>query len=166
MTPTELPQGEILMETYIGAKMVFAMPMTRLDYNAYRGWALPANENGADDGYLVEYVAGGAPNHPDHLGYISWSPKTQFDNAYRVVDGMTFGLAIELLKQGALVGRTGWNGKGMWLQLCTEWNGNVHAGGQNYKMLPFIAMRTAQGDMVPWLASQTDMLAEDWTIVE
>lgn len=56
--------------TYIGTKIIGATPMSRLAYNVYRGWDLPANENGADEGYLVEYQDGGTPNHPAHAGYI------------------------------------------------------------------------------------------------
>ena len=67
---------------FIGTKIVLALAMTRLAYNEYRGWQLPGDDNGADDGYLVEYTDGGAPNHPDHAGYISWSPKAQFDAGY------------------------------------------------------------------------------------
>ncbi len=59
--------------------------MNRLDYNIYRGWELPSNENGSDEGYLVEYLDGGESNHPEHKGYISWSPKAQFDNGYSEV---------------------------------------------------------------------------------
>lgn len=70
------------MKTYIGTKIVHATPMTRLAYNEYRCWDLPANENGADEGYLVEYTDGGAGNDSRHMGYISWSPKAQFDGAY------------------------------------------------------------------------------------
>lgn len=70
------------MKTFTGTKTVNAKPMNRLDYNRLRGWALPANEDGADEGYLVEYTDGGKPNHPDFAGYISWSPKAQFDRAY------------------------------------------------------------------------------------
>jgi len=71
-----------MTQHYVGTKQVIATPMNRLAYNEYRGWQLPANENGADEGYLVEYTDGGAPNDPRHAGYISWSPKEQFDNAY------------------------------------------------------------------------------------
>ena len=71
------------MITYNCNKKVHAVPMTRLDYNILRGWELPANENGSDKGYLVEYIDGGKPNHFDYEGYISWSPKEQFDNGYR-----------------------------------------------------------------------------------
>lgn len=73
---------------YVGTKIVIALTMTRLAYNEYRGWALPADENGEDPGYLVEYTDGGAPNHPDHAGYISWSPKEQFDAAYMAIGGV------------------------------------------------------------------------------
>ena len=68
---------------------------------------------------------------------------------------MNFGDALAALKNGKQVFRTGWNGKGMYLKLQQP--------DENSKMtLPYIYMRTAQGDFVPWLASQTDMLAEDW----
>ena len=72
---------------------------------------------------------------------------------------MNFGDAIVALKEGKRVSRAGWNGKGMWLGLQVP---DTHS-----KMtLPYIYMKTAQDDLVPWLASQTDMLAEDWGLVE
>ena len=68
---------------------------------------------------------------------------------------MDFGAALGLLKIGKKVARKGWNGKNMWLMLQVP---DAHS-----KMtLPYIYMFTAQGDLVPWLASQTDVLAEDW----
>lgn len=73
---------------------------------------------------------------------------------------MTFGAAIEDLKAGRRVSRAGWNGKGMWLRLVTE--NQSYLPGLNLYCLPFIAMKTADDKLVPWLASQTDMLAEDW----
>ena len=72
---------------------------------------------------------------------------------------MNFGQAIEMLKSGKKVAREGWNGKNMYLELQRP--------DEHSKMtLPYIYMRTAQGDFVPWLASQTDMLSEDWVTVE
>lgn len=71
---------------------------------------------------------------------------------------MTFGDAILSLKEGKRASRSGWNGKGMWVEL------QVPDGGSKMT-LPYIFMKTAQGDLVPWLASQADMLAEDWEIV-
>lgn len=149
------------MKRYIGTKVINAMPMTRDEYNERRGWTVPADENPDDPGYLVEYVDGGQANHPDFAGYISWSPKDVFERAYRPTQGMTLGLAIEALKQGAKVARAGWNGKGMWLAL---------SGGVVGRMVqaenPCITMKTATGEiLMGWLASQADMLAEDWLVI-
>ena len=71
---------------------------------------------------------------------------------------MTFGQALEVLKQKASVSRRGWNGIGQRLTLQVP--------DANSKMtLPYIYIRTVQGDLVPWLASQTDLLADDWILV-
>lgn len=83
-----------------------------------------------------------------------------------------FGYALRLLKAGKRVARSGWNGKGMWIGL-------VHSGqwglgsGQPYdsdsihaNLLPWVGMKTADGSFVPWLCSQTDMLACDWGEVD
>ena len=76
---------------------------------------------------------------------------------------MTFGDALAKLKQGAAVTRSGWNGKGLWLELQRP---DAHS-----KMtLPYIFMSypadalNTPGARVPWLASQTDLLAEDWAV--
>ncbi|WDZ77936.1 DUF2829 domain-containing protein [Ensifer adhaerens] len=170
------------MKNYYGTKLVTALAMTRLAYNDYRGWQLPTDENGADEGYLVEYQDGGAGNHPNHAGYISWSPKAQFDAAYQPTGAMSFGHALAALKAGERVARAGWNGKGMWLALSGP-NGPREIAYENFwsrhaseyarlnggsaAVLPCIIMKTATGEiLMGWLASQTDMLADDWTIVE
>jgi len=72
----------MVLQHFVGTKIVKSKPMTRLVYCDYRGWELPADEDGSDEGYLVEYLDGGKPNHPDHEGYISWAPKEQHENAY------------------------------------------------------------------------------------
>ena len=169
-----------MQKTYIGTKIIRALPMTRQEYNDYRGWQLPADENGDDEGYLVEYVDGGKANDPRHDGYISWSPSDVFKRAYRSVEGMTFGLAIEALKAGKKVARAGWSGKGMWLILVAGTPNAALREGTPYRealgqesceILPHIDMWTTNAEgrraMLPgWLASQTDMLAEDWAVVD
>ena len=148
--------------------------MTRAEYNAFRGWELPADENGADEGYLVEYLDGGKPNTTTHAGYVSWSPKEQFDNAYRKTSGLSFGLAVEAMKLGKKVARDGWNGKGMFLFLVSGSTFKVNRApllgiypeGTEINYHAHIDMKTANGTIVPWLASQTDVLADDWCIVE
>jgi len=89
MTPSHLNAA---MLTFIGTKQVRAVPMNRRDYNLYRGWEVPADEDPNDLGYLVEYLDGGKANHPAHAGYISWSPADVFDRAYRAIPAMAEGL--------------------------------------------------------------------------
>lgn len=75
-----------IMEKYKCHKEVLATPMTRGDYNKYRGWKVPEDENPTDEGYIVEYVDSvGEVNHPEHKGYISWSPKQVFEKGYTKV---------------------------------------------------------------------------------
>lgn len=71
---------------------------------------------------------------------------------------MDFGAAIHALKAGRKVGRSGWNGRGMWLALQLP-------DALSKMSLPYIYMSTVSGDLVPWLASQTDVLADDWSEV-
>ena len=68
-----------------------------------------------------------------------------------------FGQAIEDLKNGGRVARQGWNGQGMWLELQVP--------DEHSKMTqPYIYIKTVQDDLIPWLASQADMLADDWVL--
>lgn len=83
------------MKHYIGNKRVKAREMNRGAYNAYRGWDLPDNELGSDEGYLVEYVDGGQSNHPKHDFYISWSPREVFEKAYKISETPLDRLIIE-----------------------------------------------------------------------
>jgi len=75
------------------------------------------------------------------------------------MDNQGIGWAVKQMRDGQKVCRDGWNGKGMYLMLQIP--------DINSKMtLPYVYMRTAQGDLVPWLCSQTDLLASDWCVVE
>lgn len=148
---------------YIGTKVSNAKPMTRQEYNTFRGWTLPSDENGDDLGYIVQYKD----------GYISWSPAKQFEEAYRPMLGLSFGLALEALHKGYRIAREGWNGKSMFLFLVpgSTFKVNrppllgIYPEGTVINYHAHIDMKTATGEIVPWLASQTDVLAEDWSIV-
>lgn len=171
------------MQQYLGTQSVNMKPMTRQEYTDFRGWDLPADENGADEGYLVEYLDGGAPNTDAYAGYVSWSPKGVADRNYRPINGLTFGHAIEAAKQGKKIARKGWNGKGMWVVLMpalslppySSQKPGAKVNDRTAKHIghdtpldsqPYFAMWTALGQWQPgWLASQADMLAEDWEIV-
>ena len=87
---------------------------------------------------------------------------------------MDFGKALQALKEGKKVARKGWNGKGMFLYYVgedrypakTEIAKTIADKDGKVPYHAYIAMKTAQGYVVPWLASQTDILDEDWEVVE
>lgn len=126
--------------------------------------------NYSDHGYRVTYKD----------GYRSWSPKEAFEEAYRENGSLTFGDAINALKQGKRVHRKGWNGKGMFLFLLPA--GEVPKSaihdpalrdamdelieGDTFDALGSIRMWTGKAVLTGWLASQTDILEEDWEIIE
>lgn len=164
---------------HIGTKLILAIAMTRIEYNNYRGWELPEEEEMAndDDGFLVEYIDGGKSNHPDHEGYISWSPKEVFDNSYKASGHMSFGMSIEAAKRGYKVARSGWNGLGMYCALMPGFPDGVPANEQTakvhnvpigslIKVRPYWVLKTAQDDLAMWSPSGSDSLADDWMIVE
>lgn len=139
--PFDLSKGE---RPYYGTKVVTAWPQ---------------DKQGAEDdrpvhGYGVRYED----------GYESWSPKEVFQQAYQAIDALSFGHAVEVLKRGGRVARAGWNGKNMFLWMVRGDSYGVMGVNSN-DLRPWIGMLTADGSFVPWLASQTDILANDWHIV-
>ncbi len=180
------------MEQFIGTKIVNAKPMNRLAYNQFRGWELPSDENGEDEGFLVEYIDGGAANTAEYAGYVSWSPSEVFKNAYKANGNLTFGDAIEYLKMGKRVTRSGWNEKKMYLWLkpativkeiwckdpmlkdaidkygfttCVDEKDPLPGNCGAIIALDTICMKTDDNKILTgWLASQTDMLSEDWMV--
>lgn len=162
------------MKLFIGTKVLNAKPMSRGEYNALRGWPMPDDENPDDAGYLTDNGA----------GHLQWQPKDVFEDAFSPFDGMDFGMALAALKLGKKVARKGWNGNGMWLALSPGvaalyaeefWAGPNRefalANGGSAEVLPCITMKTVNAHgreaiLMGWLASQTDMLCNDWVIVE
>ncbi|QUO37959.1 DUF2829 domain-containing protein [Dysosmobacter sp. Marseille-Q4140] len=147
------------MKQYIGTKIIQAEPALRGD--CYKGPHILSAEAAAQDGYRVRY--------PD--GYESWSPKEVFEEAYRLTDALSFGLAIEAAKKGKRIARKGWNGKGQYVELASG-IGYVGPDGRTVnaehaaignKAFAFVG---TSGVQMGWLASQADMLAADWIILE
>lgn len=149
-----------MFESYIGTKRIDAEPMTRGEYAKLSGRNSIMTEKGeseTDEGYHVRYGD----------GYESWSPKAVFETAYKKSGEMNFGHAIELLKLGCKMARKGWSGKGMYLYLADGKLLTQEIGDGSYPFTDSIVMKTADNRYcIGWLASQTDMLAEDWCIVE
>ncbi|MDP4158226.1 MAG: DUF2829 domain-containing protein [Bacillota bacterium] len=150
------------MEKYIGTKIIEAEPINLGDYNKSRGWTIPENEDPLREGYRVIY--------PD--GYVSWSPKEIFEEAYRKTDGLTFGLAVEALRKGKKLERTGWNGKGMFVYYvppaCYDTQTEVAKKEFGHKALynAYLAIKNLNGTVSTWVPSINDVLAGDWRIVE
>ncbi len=154
--------------------------MTLGAYNLKRGWQIPENENPEREGFFIEY--------PD--GYISWSPKEVFEEAYRETNkGLTFGHAIEALKKGLKVSREGWNGKGMFIfmQIPAIIDGSIIPKMQSLpnsvkeqfqkrfdldpanaqiKYKNQLAMVYPDNTIYGWVASPSDVLEEDWCILD
>lgn len=120
-----------------------------------------------DDGTFKLQYGDKMPQIGDYVvryadGYVSWSPAKAFEEGYTAIPAGEAGdamYALHALRQGKKVARRGWNGAGQFLtlQMPDEYS----------KMsLPYIFITTVTGDRVPWVASQTDMLSNDWYIVE
>lgn len=155
------------MKQYIGTKIIEAEPAYRcMDGQGHititddPSEAFP-NFPSVEDGYRVRYAD----------GYVSWSPKEAFEEAYRPTDAMNFGLAIEAAKRGAKIARRGWNGKGQYVELASAIS-YVTPGGETVnaeheaignRAFAFVG---SSGVQMGWLASQADMLADDWHIVK
>ena len=150
------------MKTSIGTKIVEAVPAIRKGGKVYDANELiPRSMEPVEEGYKVRYQD----------GYESWSPKAVFEEAYRETDGLNFGLAIEAAKKGKKIARHGWNGKNQYVELAERIsyentaheviNAKHEAIGN--KALAFVG---TSGVQLGWLASQADMLADDWEIVE
>ena len=154
------------MRQYIGSKVVNACPAYRCTFPggmvtyAGMGDVIPT-ECKIEEGYRVRYED----------GYLSWSPKAVFEAAYRETSGLSFGLAIEAAKMGKKIARAGWNGKNQYVELayCISYKNNaaeiVNVNHCNIGNKAFAFVGTS-GVQMGWLASQADMLADDWRIVE
>lgn len=164
---------------YIGTKAVLAHIMTKEEYCDYRDWKVPENEDPSEEGYFVEYMDGGKPNHPNHVGYVSWSPKDVFEQAYQANGNLSFSAALEALKSGKQVARAGWNGKDQYvvaqaqattIEASKIWNphNKAHAekiGGQ-IDVAPYCTLKTAQDTLaMGWVPSTGDLFANDWVIL-
>lgn len=170
------------MEKYIGSKFVLAEPAMKCW--GHKDQAHDAGLILTQEQYDSKVAEGWEPTEVRHGykvvyqdGYESWSPKEVFEAAYRRTDGLSFGLAIEAAKMGKRIARKGWNGKNMSVAYqkgypdgipCNEntakaWGMEV---GELFKCRPYLQLRCADGSFQMWAASQSDILADDWYIVE
>ena len=168
------------MKTYICTKLIRAVP-TKLVNGCY--WpdglplpkvletVVPAADNCCNIKHELTVEDGNMFTTSSEDKYPQFMAKAEFEAMCRNADTMTFGDALEALKQGKSVARKGWNGKNQYVELatCISYKGNageivnVHHNNIGNKALAFVG---TSGVQLGWLASQADMLAEDWYIVE
>lgn len=135
------------MKTYIGTKIIQAEPAYRCDGKVYPKTGPYPRKMNLEDGYKVRYQD----------GYESWSPKAAFEEAYRLTDGVNFGLALEAMK------------KGMGARL-PHWKPDVVIRAQypdeHSKMTaPYLYVESRYG-RVPWKETMIELFSDDWMIVE
>jgi hypothetical protein len=139
------------MKNYIGVKIVRAKPAIK----------------DGKDGYKVVYED----------GYESWCPKAVFEKHNRQTDNMSFGFALEAVRQGQKIARMGWNGKGMYVVYkpgypdgvpCNAATAKAHgiAEGQKIYYRPYFEISMVDRQFVPWVPSVSDVLADDWYVIE
>ena len=163
------------MEKYIGVKIILAKPMTAEEAGTVLSRPIDTSNAVAEQsindivhpGYLVMYLD----------GYRSWSPKAQFEGAYRPTSGMTFGWALEAAKKGIKITRPGWNGRGMFVvyqkgypqgipsnkQTAEAWGMNE---GDLFICQPYLQIKNVDGSHSMWVPSINDCLADDWMVVD
>ena len=167
------------MKTYICTKVIHAVPTKMVNGCPWPdGLPLPepseplkisehcgcTNEVHIEDGYM--FTTSKDDKYPQFMS------KDEFEKNCRCTDAMTFGDALEALQDGERVAREGWNGKNMYVFLAHEADFVTDADISEFDQLDvevadMLVMKTAQNTFQPgWLASQADMLAEDWYIVE
>ena len=169
------------MKTYIYTKMIHAAP-TKMVNGCFWPDGLPLpkvpeikepadcccsnirSELTIEDGYM--YTTSTEDKYPQFMS------KTEFEAMCRSAEDMTFGDALEAMKRGERVARKVWNGKGMYVFLAYEPDFVTDADISAFDQLEvgvsdMLVLKTAQNTFQPgWLATQSDMLGEDWYIVE
>ena len=167
------------MKTYICSKVIHAVPTKMVNGCPWpEGLPLPeisepkqidehcgcTIEVRIEDGYI--YTTSKDDKYPQFM------TADEFEKICRSTEDMTFGDALVALKQGKRVARKGWNGKDMYVFLAHEadfvTDADLSAFDQlDVEVADMLVMKTAQDTFQPgWLASQADMLAEDWYIVD
>lgn len=172
------------MKTYICTKLIHAVPTKMVNGCPWpEDLPLPeisepqkVNEHCGEirdvrieDGYM--FTTSKEDRYPQFL------TADEFEKICRSTENMTFGDALLVLKQGKRVARKGWNGKNMSVAYQKGYPDGIPCNkntaeawgmqeGELFKCRPYLQMRCADGTFQMWLASQSDILADDWYIVQ
>lgn len=159
------PVLKLETEPYIGTKIINCMPATKGEFMDIKGLDGNTLEDPTEEGYIVIY----------ENNYMSWSPKGVFENAYtNLTEGLSYSHALFLINKGHKLSRKGWNGKNMFVFLVpgSEFKVNrppllgIFPEGTDITYRAHLDMVYADGTVGVWLANHSDMLVNDWFIVE
>lgn len=167
------------MDKFIGTKIIKAEPMGLGDYNNFKGWKIPKDEDPKKAGYLVGYAdSDGKWDGPlqDGCHHISWSPKDVFESAYTEMNKMDFGHALAAARLGLKIAREGWNGKDMFVVYQKGYPDGISCNKQTaeawgmsegalFKCEPYLQIQMVNGSHSMWVPSINDVLSEDWDIL-
>ncbi len=169
------------LEPFECYKVVHAMKITQIKrVEGAPGADLVAEGGGqvrVDQVYLDRhkpYVGGYLVVYDD--SYRSFSPVEPFERGYSPYEGSGMGWALRQLRAGKKVSRVNWNGPGMYICLQKGYPDGIAINkntaeatglgeGVIARFLPYLMIKTVDDSFVPWLASQTDILASDWYVV-
>ncbi|MEE9459663.1 MAG: MW1434 family type I TA system toxin [Candidatus Bathyarchaeia archaeon] len=168
---SEKSAASLVMNQFIGSKLLKAASMNLGLYNIYRGRGMLKDEDIDEPGYLVEYLDGGESNHPENEGYISWSPAKQFEDSYqRLLDGISFAHALTILRKGDLVARKRWVDAGVYLTVIgvsEDYLMKTLKDGGPCTVGPRIVLINSKTKEVDynWQPTQQDLLTDDWYVI-
>jgi hypothetical protein len=144
-------------QRYIGVKIVLADLMKLGAFNHFENRNMSGDQKA--DGYRVEY----------ENGCRSWMPKEQFEPGNQLCDAMLFGHAIEVMKLDKKVARSEF-AKGTYIRLIDPYSNDQYTvtekDGMDGTLYPYFVIKTTEKGLVPWVPTDSDMLAKDWQIVE
>jgi len=152
---------EIKLDRFIAHKLVLAASMTLGEFAAMTNKKLDEALDPDMEGFMFQDDTNGVPS-------FKWSPSEVFLSASKPTEGMSFALAIECMKQGYRVRRDYW-GDDRWITIVVQDEINFEYGSGEVETLPmasWIGMKQHNGNFSPFTPMGTDLLAEDWQIVD
>lgn len=160
------------MILHYGTKAVWARPMILNEYNRYQKQGISTNQELEIEGCLVEYIDGGKPNHLGHENYISWLPESVFAKSYKADGKLPFSAALVAMKAGKRVWRKSWKEEYVYYVPPGKYPASRNSNNTMAEDFPggvpytgYIAKKTYDGYVTPWVPTQEDMIQSDWSII-
>lgn len=151
------------MDMYIGSRVVKAKRMTRLEYNQLRKWDLPEDEDGSDEGFLIEH---GQDIGKQVVTHVGWLPEDLFRAEFRsTCCGLPFSDALKLIMQGHPVSRAAWGPATKMTFIFLASAEAIKANLDQPEEVPLLAKWNGEGDTeLGWIPKSEDIFTRDWVV--